>query len=1269
MADPILSPADLASILDKPADVAVQPVAGNTALTPDTLRSILDKPAVPVSTPTVARPAAKPVDDSVWGGVSSFVAGTAQYLGDKLGQGNTSWMRGIGGSKVMSGQMTYEDAQAQYGTNALDQARSQRIQSWEQAHYTMDLVRIAGEGAAGIPPLLHIAEQAIPAALVGGGIGAAQGFVRGALAGTAGGPAAEATVPAGAAAGALSGALFGASFGGKAAVLKATGEVAAGDFFMQGKEAGIPDNILIPAALTVGAISGALNTVQAHGLTAGVTKTIAAQMKTAAGKALVHKVLESYAAPIATQAGLGVAQQIAQLGARTVTGHLANNKGFIPTHQQMVDGIIEAAQSGALQGAAFAPVLHVGGAVIGKALNKLTPAETVASVNAVIEAMPEALKKKAEEANKPAEQKPLEGGVTKAKPTLTLALEDANPELTPEELAQEKLNAKEELDFAVQSAVDTAASPEARNVIDMYARAIRDPQATARFLSQGEIVPENIDAQWGEHEVKQIVATQVLTALLGSPEQTRELVAELEELSRTGRSEFIERKKLETAEDKADAAFALEFAKGNKTDEQIQNEGGWLRAMKRTGMQTVSTWNGVTAIIGQHFNLHNDPNLAREARRVFDTTKEEIAEKAAVNEQVEHLLKILTGDDPKVAQKLADSLVSGGTKEIKLDGKKFTFNEAITIHNQMQDPELVAGLRKTGYTFDEDVSPLEISTQTQVREALGEDGVKLANGFLEYYRQYYDRVNPWHIAKYGVSLRRNKHYSGYARRLGYDANPGSAPDLLSFVNDRRGIDPQQIKDRVSNSHKLAKQDAVIGALQHIAAFEHAMAWDRKSAKLTRVFSQAEMKEILTDKYGKNFNALVQDAYKSQIGTQLEKRQVVLHQLDTVRRAMGTAAVGLKPLQFFKQWTAIFYYLHELPGEALVKGVVNYFKDTKKADAVLSNSAFLANRPKDLRLQLTNDVSEPTMQRFKTEPSFVHFAMMAVEAGDMGVIRAGMWATLEYLQSKEGGGLSQADALAEAERISNQTQSSSTPSQRTALERSGSFGQAAVLFRKQPLQAAGLEADPVRRAISAPTKENVTRAARAIAINRVAQGAFQAVSLAGAALWANAISGLSGKPVDDKKLHSQQIKILHDVLAGPLTGAPLYGDTFDMALTNGLNAATGEKSKAFEPSNIGIDALKRSAYFTKESSEYLSRFATTGESPTATEVFKALHNYARGPALAAPTVAGGGGLPLEPLIGVSEDIWQSFNPDSIIKADQKRTRAHSKSTGKQPQGRD
>jgi hypothetical protein len=780
-------------------------------------------------------------------------------------------------------------------------------------------------------------------------------------------------------------------------------------------------------------------------------------------------------------------------------------------------------------------------------------------------------------------------------------------------------------------------SADTQKVLDIYRKALEDPDWRYEAISRNiETLSANVEKQQSAIERRDptiadydtIPDKDILETLIAqrigdyenkSVEDQQDILDEIAGIIAGGRAEKIEQKLAAAEERKAAIVGAMESINGVKPVDSLNPANSKLalntlqNKLRRASLDRyINSWDGLLFIISQHDQQNKIQKIAsvQEAIRI-EPENQKI--------QRERLVDTLLKSVDKNKKIVLDRIVSGSEKGefgayTNQDGETVKLyvsrNEAIKLWNQMHDPDLEAGLKHGNqYTFPEDVSNTQKSTYELLDEALTPDDKNLAAGLTQFYREYYDRVNPEWEDETGASLERNENYSGYARRHG-SPETGSA----SFFQEqfsRSSVKPASTISRVQNARGVDLSDAFIDSLKHIQDFEHWIAW-RKTDKIIRaIFANQDIRNAIELKYGLGMMRTLDDRYNDMIGTRQDQMYDALKWMDRIRLNAGTAFVGGKLITGFKQMSAMANFLLDVSPLEMAEGLADFALHPKRAIETMESSPLLQARVETFDRDLMEALTRTDIKAFKTTPKLRDILMWATKYGDRATVWAGGWAVYKANLKKTG---DHEQAIRAFEKSFNSTQQSGTPDSMSQLERSGQFGKILTLFVKQNLQMLEREANSIRKVMALPTLENARKAAKNVAVIHASAMLFQAVG--------SAIPWAFG---DDDEKKEEEVKLFRSLILGPVAGLGLLGDTVNASVTVVTNWAFDAKERIWQPKFLPAEVATNTLKLFKDVFDGLTKDGIDAE-----DFFRILKDYSRGPDLLLPPELGGG-LPKEPAI--------------------------------------
>lgn len=666
---------------------------------------------------------------------------------------------------------------------------------------------------------------------------------------------------------------------------------------------------------------------------------------------------------------------------------------------------------------------------------------------------------------------------------------------------------------------------------------------------------------------ERIIAHDVLGVINknATAEDVNALYDKINDIYQKGKLEAFEAHEKAKEKAKALVVRARAIVRGRRYKRKLNDLNAFMRSIvltKRLGITRglFNIWHTHVAVLAQHADdadyeyFNNLLSVDKEGRERRANTSR------FIGKMFDHVL--IRDGQSKRDMKLHKVIVNG-TKKQKRNGFRdpVSDNELIQLYLQTFDDILASRIKATYGISAEKM-------QTKLEGILSEDQMYIADRLGSFYQEYYKRMNAHHIKVFGYSLRHNKQYSG--RAVGVDTgNDNTYTDFLSALESHRSILPSSIKRRTQNLNKLKLVDAFSNGISHIEDMESWRAFSDKTALLETLFNNERFAQDVMDKFGSEYFARVKRAYRRIIGIEDVPRTSLDKYMNTIRGNYAMFMAG-NPSQYFKQATGILIYLNYMTPSELISGLEDYLHNFEEANAMLAETDFFHDRKENITPEIKAMLA--TSQRDTLAQKLQKFLLLPVSQTDAVVNSVGMWAM--YTKGLKAG-LSKEQAMLEAERAADQSQSSAGEHQKTSFELElGGPGQLLSTLSKQNVQTSNLSTTAWRRAISMPTPKNIMKAFQSSLALHSSQAAFAA---AGAGV--GIATTLAFPPDDDdekldKQLNNAITDFVDNIIFGSHLGLPVIGPLGKMILTNMWNWASPDLHKsAFSPSIAGLDAAE------------------------------------------------------------------------------------------------
>ena len=417
-----------------------------------------------------------------------------------------------------------------------------------------------------------------------------------------------------------------------------------------------------------------------------------------------------------------------------------------------------------------------------------------------------------------------------------------------------------------------------------------------------------------------------------------------------------------------------------------------------------------------------------------------------------------------------------------------------------------------------------------------------------------------------------------------DVNQDFLVQLESMTQFRTAVTnaPNNTKSRTDNKFGLRLDDAFMNAFQSIILVEHYRAWREKSAMLSAVLNDRHVQQTIKLKFGAGMANAIKVHLEDMTKGAVIRQDAWMNAIMTIVHNAGHVMLGLKPIQYLKQWTSIFNFALHVNTVDFLTGINEYFEDPAKANAILEQSETFKSRYANLSGTLTGAVAKQDLEAFKKK-AIREFMLLPLKVGDKHVVRAGGWAVYSATFKKTG---SHEKAMAAFEKAFNTTQSSGTIDQINNLARHP-LGKILMMFLQQPTRMLEFKLTAARDFVANPTFEGAVHMIRTVAVVHLAQAAFAAIDLA----WMYAISNDDDEGGEKDKAF---LYFITEVLMGPQTA--ILGEALSAAFAIGHNTIFPDEPKMTVKNIdlIPVEAAKSTVAFAERAAKIASAWAEGDE---------------------------------------------------------------------------
>ena len=578
--------------------------------------------------------------------------------------------------------------------------------------------------------------------------------------------------------------------------------------------------------------------------------------------------------------------------------------------------------------------------------------------------------------------------------------------------------------------------PEVQAVLDMARAAFnnKDPQGTLE--SRAAVGTTEIPSPMEAFENK-ILALRAdpKNVSLQELEKILETVVSLRQLGRSARGAEILAKQESNKKLRTEFLDLIGDERQGETDAQRRGRERWAEIEVKTFMgMSAAWWNKIKRVMRSSDKARVDEMVARlslfDESRAFDRGKA-----AAVERYTELVLAALNTTSERAAWKKISSdeteLLNLG-QHVHSDGQ-----------SRLLDVETRAELRKRVMELrDPDLKESMMSEQgnaytPEIIETLeaqmNEQDWRLVDAQLEFYEEYYTRINEVYERVYGFSLPKIEFYSPIKREFA-DA---TQDEFMKGIIYRGGVAPGSLKSRTPNVRPIKVMGDLTALHSHISEMEYFIAYSEKVQELQNVVKAPDVQTRILRVFGRDLlNTINTDLdYFSKRGVQNSIAGEKMFQ--TLMRNFSFAQLGAKPQIGLKQLASFAAYSEDVSALDFSAGIVKFLANPRKALRTLNESELFANRGNNIDQDYQALLADKSLINVVGKnPTLASILMLPIRLGDKGAIAIGGYAHYTAMMKKNGG--NKKAAMRSVERMTVRTQQSTDIDQISELQRGSSL---------------------------------------------------------------------------------------------------------------------------------------------------------------------------------------------------------------------------------------
>lgn len=461
------------------------------------------------------------------------------------------------------------------------------------------------------------------------------------------------------------------------------------------------------------------------------------------------------------------------------------------------------------------------------------------------------------------------------------------------------------------------------------------------------------------------------------------------------------------------------------------------KRMRRFGLSMFS-WNGILDVLSMFDKSSKSGESA--LSRNLTVFQEEKKMRYGVYEDGEIVSRLMAGalgsaenGGISVNRYINKVLPEKFTIEWGSNAKRFSKDQLLDIYMKAKDPET------REIMVNDDVLQFNEEFFARVDEHLSEQDKAVAEALFQFYEETYDKLNRFYEEHYGISLGHREFYSPRSMdKGGIDVVSG---DLRSYA----GL--SAIKKRTAKGGQIKIKGAFNVLQNYINNSNHFIAFADKLQDINAVLGDAEVKNRIRNVFGEKMNEKI--AYEISRFASNDKVYVqgINGIMSKLRANYAVSVLGLKPSLAIKQLTGFPAYWENVPTKDFLEGLADFARHPKQAIETLGNSQYMKTRGTNIIKDFEEVSKSEMLKNLGTKIGLREFLMLNIQLGDRGSIYMGGWALYKYMLKKTG---DPAQAMAEFERITNETQQSSYMSEQSAWQ-SNPFGNWFTMFQSSQNQ--------------------------------------------------------------------------------------------------------------------------------------------------------------------------------------------------------------------------
>lgn len=455
-------------------------------------------------------------------------------------------------------------------------------------------------------------------------------------------------------------------------------------------------------------------------------------------------------------------------------------------------------------------------------------------------------------------------------------------------------------------------------------------------------------------------------------------------------------------------------------------------------------------------SMFTDPRLSEQLDVSGLSTKKASIEMRHASKMVDAIKDVFGAkNDIAAASKLADDNMREQIGEyINAKGKKvllqMTRSERRDVYMKMQnEAELVNNL------MHEDGNAYTPEMLEAITSGLTPEDIKFSERMLDAYNDFLPEINRVYEKLNNVKLPEIDNYSPSPKEG--DVNP-LVSEFFGVLQDRKSVTPGSAKSRRTNHNAIAIESDITAYTRHVSQMAHYIAFAEKATQLNSVFANKEVRRMIEGQFGKKAMGQVEEYLKIFSGSRKTPESPLDGAVNYFNQAYAISKLAGKVAMMPKQLVGGLAYLDGVKTSDFLEGIGHFIANPIKHVERLSGTDYMRARGISQELQIAqygkSKISKLGLQKSK----LVEWLLKPITWGDHGAI---YWGGAARMYAKMKAGMSEADAIADFEKFSEETQQSSNPEQLSSIARRNSFARGLTMFKSAGAAMYRMEARAVR----------------------------------------------------------------------------------------------------------------------------------------------------------------------------------------------------------------